>query len=92
MKKPDDSGRILRELNKHKGIDEAITAAELAAEVGLKERKTRQIISDIVKKQELLIASRVHDPCGFYFIKKAGDDGRQLLFPLTTTIITSVLS
>ena len=73
MKKTDDSERILRELNKHKGIDKAIIAAKLAVEVGLKERKTRQIISDIVKEQELLIASRVHDPCGFYFIKKASE-------------------
>jgi len=73
MKKPDDSERILRELNKHKGIDKAIIAAELAVGAGFKERKTRQIISDIVKEQGLLIASRVQDPCGFYLIKKASE-------------------
>ena len=73
MKKLSDPERILRALKKHKGIEEAILAAKLAGEVGLNERVAREIVSNIVKEQELLIASRVRDPCGFYFIKNASE-------------------
>ena len=74
MKELSNSERVLRALRKHKGIKKAITAAKLAAEAKVEERQTRRIISDFVKKQELLIASTVRKrPKGFYFIKEAGE-------------------
>ena len=73
MKKLSDPERILRALKKHNGIDEAILARKLTKKVGLEERQTRQVISDIVKEQGLLIASRVSEPCGFHLIKRASE-------------------
>ena len=73
MKKLSGPERILRALKKHNGVDEAILARKLAKKVGLEERHVREIISDIVKEQEVLIASRVSDPCGFHLIKRASE-------------------
>ena len=74
MKELGASEKILHALKKHKGIKKAVTAPELAAEAGVSERQMRRIISDFVKKQELLIASTVRKRHkGFYFIKEAGE-------------------
>lgn len=61
--------RILALLRSHNGKDRAITASALSRKARISEREVRRIISRLVKEDNLLIASSVHRPYGFYMIK-----------------------
>jgi hypothetical protein len=61
--------KILKILRSHRGSDNPITAKALSKRLRLPEREVRRVISRLVTKQKLLIASSVHEPFGFYLIK-----------------------
>lgn len=60
--------KLLKILQSHKGKDKPITAHRLARKMRLPEREVRRIISELVTKEKILIASRVRKPYGFYLI------------------------
>lgn len=60
--------RIFELLSGHRGIDSAITAKEIQAQIGSDERRIRKAISRLVQEYHCPIASSVSYPYGFYFI------------------------
>ena len=59
---------LLKVLQFHKGKDKPITAHRLARKLRLPEREVRRLISELVTKEKMLIASRVRKPYGFYLV------------------------
>lgn len=59
---------LLKVLQSHKGKDKPITAHRLARKLRLPEREVRRLISELVTKEKILIASRVRKPYGFYLV------------------------
>jgi len=60
--------KILKVLQSHKGKNRPITARKLSAKLRLPERQVRSLISELVTKEKILIASSVQKPFGFYLI------------------------
>jgi len=60
--------KVLKILQSHKGKGKPITAQALARKLRLPERQLRRLISELVTKEKILIASRVRKPYGFYLI------------------------
>ena len=60
---------VLRILKSHKGRYNPITAKAISKGLRVPEREIRRIISRLVIKNKLLIASSVNKPFGFYIIE-----------------------
>ena len=60
--------KLLKILQSHKGKDKPVTALVLSRKLRLPEREVRRLISELVTKEKILIASRVRKPYGFYLI------------------------
>ena len=60
---------VLRILKSHKGSLNPITAQVVSKRLRIPEREIRRIISRLVIKHKLLIASSVNKPFGFYLIE-----------------------